>query len=274
MDKKHKDRAKKMNFFKLYIGDYQRDTAHLSLAEHGAYLMMLQHYCATEKPLPTGRALHRMLRADSKTERDAIDHVAAIFWVATEGGLINKRATKEIDRAEHQRDVNREVGKRGGRPKKTETVSKVMDKKETESVSETVSETEPNNNPNHSHSQTYISSTNVEVSAKRGFPDCPHGQILTLFAEQLPMLPQPRIDLWSGQRAANLKSRWRWIFSTGKVKTVGEGLDWFRNFFGFVAESEFLTKKWKGCTLDWLMQAGNFAKAIEGKYENQAGGAA
>lgn len=46
-----------MNFFKLYIGDYQRDTAHLSVTEHGAYLLMLQHYYATEKPLPPGKAL-------------------------------------------------------------------------------------------------------------------------------------------------------------------------------------------------------------------------
>ena len=127
-----------MNFFKLYIGDYQRDTAHLSIAEHGAYLLMLQHYYATEKPLPSGKALHRMLRAQDKTERDAIDSVASQFWTETESGLVNSRAAHEIDRADHQRSVNREVGKKGGRPKRTET----------ESVSESVSESEPINNPN------------------------------------------------------------------------------------------------------------------------------
>jgi uncharacterized protein YdaU (DUF1376 family) len=126
-----------MNFFKLYIGDYQRDTAHLSLTEHGAYLLMLQHYYATEKPLPTGRTLHRMLRAQDKADRDAIDSVASAFWLETPAGLVNKRADEEIAKSEHQRTVNREIGKRGGRPSE----------RKTESETESVSEPEPNGNP-------------------------------------------------------------------------------------------------------------------------------
>ncbi len=98
-----------MNFFKLYIGDYQRDTAHLSVTEHGAFLLMLQHYYATEKPLPTGKALHRMLRAQDKAERDAIDVVVSQFWTETEAGLINGRADKEIARASDQAEVNRQT---------------------------------------------------------------------------------------------------------------------------------------------------------------------
>ena len=122
-----------LNFFKLYIGDYQRDTAHLSVTEHGAYLLMLQHYYATEKPLPTGKSLHRMLRAQDKSEREAIDMVTAQFWKLTPEGLVNVRGTNEIGKADHQREVNRSVGKLGGRPKRIET--------------ESVSESEPINNP-------------------------------------------------------------------------------------------------------------------------------
>lgn len=128
-----------MNFFKLYIGDYQRDTAHLSITEHGAYLLMLQHYYATEAPLPKGKALHRMLRAQDKVERDAIDTVAGRFWTESGAGLVNERAAEEIRKASHQRTVNRETGKRGGRPKQTERL--------TDSETDSVSETEPNNNP-------------------------------------------------------------------------------------------------------------------------------
>lgn len=100
-----------MNFFKLYIGDYQRDTAHLSITEHGAYVLMLQHYYATEKPLPTGKALHRMLRAQDKAERDAIDSVAEQFWKLTDSGLVNERADAEIAKACAQGETNARIAR-------------------------------------------------------------------------------------------------------------------------------------------------------------------
>jgi uncharacterized protein YdaU (DUF1376 family) len=127
-----------MNFFKLYIGDYLRDTGTLSVSEHGAYLLMLVNLYATEKPLPSGKELHRLLRAGSKAERDAVDCVVQKFWTETPEGLVNARAEREFGKAEHQRTVNRNVGKLGGRPKR----------KETESETESVSESEPNHNPN------------------------------------------------------------------------------------------------------------------------------
>ncbi len=125
-----------MNFFKLYIGDYQRDTGSLSLAEHGAYLLMLQHYYATERPLPTGRDLFRLLRASNKAEKDAILKISSMFWTETHEGLVNERAWSEIEKGIHQRLVNQRVGVMGGRRRRTE------------SVTESVTESEPNGNPN------------------------------------------------------------------------------------------------------------------------------
>ncbi len=133
-----------VNFVKLYVGDYMRDTGTLTVAEHGAYLLMLLHHYGTEKPLPKGRELHRLVRAETKAERDAVDSVASRFWAETPDGWVNGRASKEMEKANHQREVNRTVGKLGGRPKRTQT------EHETESVSESVSESEPNRNPNHS----------------------------------------------------------------------------------------------------------------------------
>lgn len=98
-----------MNFFKFYIGDYQRDTAHLSVAEHGAYMLMLQHYYATERPLPTGKALHRMLRAQDKVERDAIDAVVDQFWTEIGDGLVNERADAEMMKANAQAETNHRI---------------------------------------------------------------------------------------------------------------------------------------------------------------------
>lgn len=48
-------------------------------------------------------------------------------------------------------------------------------------------------------------------------------------------------------------------------------LDWFDRFFAYVARSDFLTgrsSKW-ACDLDWLMKADNFAKVVQGNYENK-----
>lgn len=139
-----------MNFYKHHIGDYQKKTATLSILEHGVYLLMLQHYYATEEPLPKGRELYRMLRAESKADREAIDKVAARFWTETDAGLVNKRATEEIEKAALQRAINAELGKRGGRPRKTESVIE----NKTETKTESVSETEPIGEPNRNPSQT------------------------------------------------------------------------------------------------------------------------
>ncbi|WP_165924017.1 YdaU family protein [Paraburkholderia sp. BL9I2N2] len=99
-----------MNFYKHYIGDYQRDTGHLSVTEHGAFRLMLDVYYATEKPLPLDRkALYRLLRAESGLDRFAIDSVINQFWVETNEGFINRRADAEVAKADKQAEVNRQT---------------------------------------------------------------------------------------------------------------------------------------------------------------------
>lgn len=161
-----------MNFIKFYIGDYMRKTGSLTVAEHGAYVLMLLHYYGTEQPLPTGRELHRLLRAETKAEREAIDSIAARFWSETESGLVNKRADEEISKAEHQRDVNRIVGKLGGRPKRIKT----------DSLTDSLTEPEPNHNPNHSQtpdSNPPLPSAVAPPRPPRASRKCPEGFAVT-----------------------------------------------------------------------------------------------
>lgn len=99
-----------MNFYKHYIGDFQRDTGHLSLTERGAYRALLDHHYATEKPLPVETtALCRMVGAVSKAERDAVVRVLNEFWTKADTGWINARAMREMGKADHQREVNRAI---------------------------------------------------------------------------------------------------------------------------------------------------------------------
>jgi hypothetical protein len=117
------------------------------------------------------------------------------------------------------------------------------------------------------------------ASSSAKLPPCPHRKVLELFGKHLPMLPQPKPELWSGQRAKHLAARWKWLLTATKknheryATTEDEALQWLDRFFGYVAQSEFLTgrdSKWSGCDLGWLCNEENFAKVVQGNYHREA----
>lgn len=86
-----------MIFFRLFMSDYQRDTADLTLAEHGVYLLLLQHYYAFEGTIDTETArLYRLLRAETVGERRAVDLVVDRFFPVVDGRRTNRRADREL----------------------------------------------------------------------------------------------------------------------------------------------------------------------------------
>jgi uncharacterized protein YdaU (DUF1376 family) len=92
-----------MNYYPHHIGDYLRDTSHLSMTEHGAYRRMLDLYYASEKPLPlSSDCLYRLMQAKSKQDRAAIDTVLEEFFDRGNDGWHNSRADLEIARAQEK----------------------------------------------------------------------------------------------------------------------------------------------------------------------------
>lgn len=98
-----------MNFYRHYIGDFQRDTGHLSLAARGAYRALMDHYYATEKALPNDLdALCRMAGAVNAQERKAVQAAVGMFEVRS-GALWHKRIEAELEKAGERSDTNREI---------------------------------------------------------------------------------------------------------------------------------------------------------------------
>ena len=96
-----------------YPGDYGRDTAHLSLVQHGAYRLLLDHYYSTGSPLPSDViTLHRICRAFDQTERDAVDSVLAQFFDLRADGYHNSRADLELARRMEIRERLSNAGKK------------------------------------------------------------------------------------------------------------------------------------------------------------------
>lgn len=108
-----------MNYYERHLGDYARDTAHLSILEHGVYGLLLDRYYATEQGIPADQ-VHRLARARSDDERQAVDVVLSDFFDLVDGLWINHRAEEEITKAQLKIKTAQENGKRGGRPKKPE----------------------------------------------------------------------------------------------------------------------------------------------------------
>ncbi len=86
-----------MNYYERHLGDYARDTAHLSVLEHGVYTLLLDRYYATEQPIPAEQA-HRVARARAQDERAAVDAVLGEFFKLVDGAWRNARADAEISR--------------------------------------------------------------------------------------------------------------------------------------------------------------------------------
>ena len=109
-----------MNYYERYVGDFQRDTGHLSCAEIGVYDRLLDHYYAIEAPLPADNpALCRIARAMEKVEQDAVQRIADEFFPIADDGLRhNVRADREITKAQNRIRSSKENGKKGGRPPK------------------------------------------------------------------------------------------------------------------------------------------------------------
>ena len=85
--------------YTFHPSDYLRDTVGLSLLEHGAYRLLLDHYYSTSGNLPADNPrLYRICGAFDDNERGAVDTVVNKFFVNKNGNLTNKRADAELER--------------------------------------------------------------------------------------------------------------------------------------------------------------------------------
>ena len=87
------------------------------MLEHGAYRLLLDRYYGTEQGIPSDQA-HRVARARTKEEKQAVDAVLDEFFHLVGGVWINNRAEEEIEKAHVKISTAQTNGKKGGRPKK------------------------------------------------------------------------------------------------------------------------------------------------------------
>jgi uncharacterized protein YdaU (DUF1376 family) len=83
-------------YFQHHVGDYRRDTGHLTLLEHGIYRQLIDLYYITEKPLDASAM--RLVCVRTADEEQAYKRVLADFFHERKGKYFHKRCDFEISK--------------------------------------------------------------------------------------------------------------------------------------------------------------------------------
>jgi uncharacterized protein YdaU (DUF1376 family) len=103
------------------IAAYEKHTAHLTMLQHGAYRLLMDHYYKMAAPLPAPlMQLHRICRAVADEEKAAVSAVLSEFFTLEDDGWHNDRADEELARMALISDKRRKAANsRHSGPEKT-----------------------------------------------------------------------------------------------------------------------------------------------------------
>lgn len=98
-------------YMPLYVADYLADAAHLSAAEHGAYLLLIMNYWQRGKPLPSDDVKLARIARMSDAEWSASKHIISEFFQDDGEFWRHKRIDKELVEVAEKSEKARAAGK-------------------------------------------------------------------------------------------------------------------------------------------------------------------
>lgn len=264
-----------MNYYERHIGDYLKDTAHLSLLEHGIYTRLMDVYYTREAAIPADQVA-RLIGARSKEEREALDAVLQEFFTQGADGWMQERCEREIERyqdkqAKAKRSANARWNAQPSQSDGNADASADAMRTHSEGNAPRARPQTPDTNP-----QTQlIPEPTGSVGKPDALPACPTQDVIDVYHEVLPELP--RVRLLNDKRKRDIGQRWRWVLTSKKAdhsrraETAEQALGWFREYFGRARENDFLMGRgprsgehanWQ-CDIDFLLSERGMKHVIE-----------
>lgn len=259
--------------FQFYPADWRKDVElqSCSMAAQGLWINLLcvahecepyGHLAVNGKPMNSaqiGRQVGLSAKEAEALLRELEDN--GVARRTPEGVIYSHRMVKD----ERLRNIRAESGRLGGNPN---LLAGKVNQNDNQSLTPSSS----------SSSSTSVNTEEPTVLVGKASPtrppDCPTGELLSLYHQHLPMLP--RVEIVNDGRKRALSARWREVVTDPDISKSPDpraaALDWFAWFFGHVAGSKFLTgraKDWKA-DFDFLMTPSKFAKVVEGSYHKEA----
>lgn len=235
-----------LSYFPLFPDDFEADTAHLTLAEDGAYNRLLRLCWRTPGcSIPADREwIYRRMRASSDEDRRVIDVVIEEFFIETKQRLSNARLMREFLDASEKHERRKNAGKKGGlsKPLKTKkngaSNAKAMHKQP---------EPEPEPEPN------MFSNENTPLTPQ------PIDEAVRLYNEMAERSGLSKAQKLTETRKEKLRAR---------LKDAG-GIEGWRFAVSEVENSTFLKgvndRGWRA-DFDFMLQEKSFTRLMEGSY--------
>jgi uncharacterized protein YdaU (DUF1376 family) len=249
-----------VHYYKKNIGDYAKKAGRLTMLQHGSYTLLLDA-CYDREKFPTLDEAIEWTWASTTEEVEAVTFVLKKFFVLEDGVYVQNRIREELENFHNNSQTNKRIAIEREAKRKNKSTDR----------EQSVDEPSPNHKP---ITNNHIKESKDSLSA--GLPTCPHQEILNLYKKHLPQLAQPRV--WDGVRQTNLRQRWLQAakpssFSLEGYSTQADGLAWWDSFFAYIANDTKLAhgfetkdRTWRP-DLVWIVNATNFAKIIDGKYQ-------
>jgi uncharacterized protein YdaU (DUF1376 family) len=240
-----------MHYYKRNLGDYAKKAGRLSMLQHGSYTLLLDS-CYDREQFPTLEQAIEWTWASSTEEIEAIKFVLSKFFVlSSDGTYVQERVKQELLEYQAKADTNKRIAIERETKRKEKSTNRAQH----------VNETPPNQEPLTTNQEPIVKA--LVISQANDKPDCPHQEIIAIYHEVLPQCPKVRD--WTQARQTQLRTRWN-------ESADRQNLDYWRRFFKYVGECDFLTGRTPKpffADLEWITKTANFTKIREGKYENR-----
>ncbi len=105
------NKVRSNGYYRFFQGDYHKDTAGLSLVEHGAYRLLLDSYYADESLTSERIRLNAICKARTRRELKAVEYVVEKFFRQEGDRLINNRVERELKRRRSFKSIQSVRGK-------------------------------------------------------------------------------------------------------------------------------------------------------------------
>lgn len=244
-----------MHSYLHHIGDFDKDTRHLTRIERSVYSDLIDLYYITESCLPDDiDFLCRKVIARTNEESTAVEQVLKEFFHQTPNGWYHVRCEEEIEKYKSIQSQKAAAG-RASAEKRAEKLRKALE--DSTGVQHPFNGTPTNQEPITNNQIKTPSSSGDDKQAKQQ-PD--YQAIIDLYHRILPSLPM--VKLLTDKRKASIRS-------CCSLKPSYIGLDFWEAYFEQASKSDFIMGRktdWRA-DFDFLVTKSKFVKVLEGSYD-------